>query len=61
MKADITDLVEPYLAKAKKDAKIEGKIEDAKAMKKKGLSDEIISEIVGLSIKELKKYGIIKK
>lgn len=58
MKADITDMVLPFVEKAEKKGKREGKLEAARAMKKKGFSNELISEIVGLSIKELKKRGI---
>ena len=57
MKADITGMVEPYYEKGK----IEGKIEDARKFLELGVKIEIIEKATGLSKKELKKYGIIKK
>jgi len=64
--ADITDLVKPYLDKARQEGKLEGKLEaefktkfeTAHKMKDLGLSIEIIIKSVGLSETQLKENGI---
>ncbi len=65
--ADITDLVKPYMDKARQEGKMEGKLEGelkgkletARNMKDMGISIEVIIKSVGLSEEELKENGIL--
>ena len=61
--ADITDLVKPYMDKARQEGKLEGelkgKLETARNMKDMGISIEVIIKSVGLSEEELKENGIL--
>ena len=58
--ADITDLVKPYMDKARLEGELKGKLKTAQKLKDLGLSIKVILKSVGLSDKELKEYGILK-
>ena len=57
--ADITDLVKPYMDKARLEGELKGKLETARKMKGKGFTNSEIQDITGLLEKELNENGIL--
>ncbi len=65
--ADITDLVKPYMDKARQEGRLEGKLEGelknkletAHKMRERGFSVSLIQEITGLPESQLKDNGIL--
>ncbi len=51
----LTELADRIRKKAKEEGREEGKIDDAKKMKQKGMDVALISEITGLSVEEIEK------